>query len=62
MHETSYLEMTLNISRYFHKLPPKSPIVDIGSLDVNGSYKPLIEPPFKYIGVDLSPGSNVDQS
>lgn len=61
MHESSYLEMALNIGRYFHRLPPKSTIVDIGSMNVNGSYKALIEPPFKYIGVDLAPGSNVDR-
>jgi len=61
MHQSSYLEMALNIGRYFHRLPPKSTIIDIGSMDINGSYKALIEPPFKYIGVDLAPGNNVDR-
>lgn len=60
MHETSYLEMTSNISRYFHVLAPGKRVVDIGSLDVNGSYRPLIDPPFKYVGVDLTLGPNVD--
>lgn len=36
-------------------------IVDIGSWDVNGSYKPLLsEPGWRYCGVDLTAGPNVD--
>ncbi len=36
-------------------------IVDIGSADLNGSYRGLFEiPPWRYIGVDLYPGENVD--
>ena len=61
MHETSYLEMSSNVGLYLKDLPPESIVVDVGSLDVNGSYKALIDPPFRYVGVDLSPGPNVDQ-
>ncbi|MGA2912008.1 MAG: methyltransferase domain-containing protein [Methanoregula sp.] len=36
-------------------------ILDIGSLDVNGSYKGLFtNPGWKYCGIDSSPGKNVD--
>lgn len=36
-------------------------IVDIGSADLNGSYRPLFaHPSWRYIGVDLVPGENVD--
>ena len=36
-------------------------IVDLGSRDVNGSYRSLFaEPPWTYKGVDLAPGQNVD--
>ncbi|CAN5186133.1 hypothetical protein BH20VER2_BH20VER2_01390 [soil metagenome] len=36
-------------------------ILDLGSQDFNGSYRPLLgELPWQYIGVDLTQGSNVD--
>ena len=36
-------------------------IIDIGSYDVNGSYKQFfLHPKWKYTGVDLGPGPNVD--
>jgi SAM-dependent methyltransferase len=36
-------------------------IVDLGSHDINGSYRPLFaHPPWIYKGVDLAPGKNVD--
>ena len=36
-------------------------IVDLGSHDINGSYRPLFqEPKWRYIGADLAPGENVD--
>jgi SAM-dependent methyltransferase len=44
-------------------LDPKKPleIIDIGSLDVNGSYKPLFANPlWHYQGIDLEAGNNVD--
>ena len=37
----------------------KETVVDIGAYDINGTYKPLF-PKSKYIGVDTSPGPNVD--
>jgi SAM-dependent methyltransferase len=36
-------------------------ILDLGSYDVNGSYRPLFQcPDWKYEGADLQPGPNVD--
>ncbi len=36
-------------------------IVDLGSCDYNGSYRPLFnQSPWDYVGVDLQPGTNVD--
>jgi len=40
---------------------PEQTIIDIGSCDVNGSYRPLFNRQgWKYIGVDLGQGNNVD--
>jgi SAM-dependent methyltransferase len=36
-------------------------IIDIGSLNVNGTYKPLFtNPKWKYVGLDICNGPNVD--
>jgi len=36
-------------------------IYDLGSMDVNGSYRPLFDKPgWKYTGMDMAPGDNVD--
>lgn len=36
-------------------------ILDLGSQDINGSYKKIFEEPgWRYIGVDMTPGKNVD--
>ena len=36
-------------------------IYDLGSMDVNGSYRPIFENPnWRYIGIDMAPGPNVD--
>lgn len=36
-------------------------IVDYGSLDVNGSFRPIFDAPgWKYLGMDREPGNNVD--
>jgi SAM-dependent methyltransferase len=40
---------------------PTLAIADIGSCDVNGSYRPLFERDgWRYLGIDLAPGPNVD--
>ena len=60
MHSLSYNEMAANIGKYFEQLPEGARVLDIGSLDVNGTYRALIEPRWEYIGVDVAPGRNVD--
>jgi SAM-dependent methyltransferase len=36
-------------------------ILDVGSQDINGSYRPLFDDPhWVYLGADLGPGKNVD--
>jgi SAM-dependent methyltransferase len=40
---------------------PDLTVADLGSCDVNGSYRPFFDRPgWHYIGVDLAPGANVD--
>jgi SAM-dependent methyltransferase len=60
MHILSYDEMAANVKKYLCTLPAGALIVDIGSMDINGSYRPLIEPRWRYCGVDLIAGPNVD--
>jgi SAM-dependent methyltransferase len=38
---------------------PKSLVLDVGSYDVNGTYKPLFEH-CSYVGLDIEAGPNVD--
>jgi SAM-dependent methyltransferase len=60
MHDLSYREMAINIGKYFKDLPDRARVVDVGSLDINGSYRALIEPRWRYLGMDLTEGKNVD--
>jgi SAM-dependent methyltransferase len=60
MHQSSYDHMADLTRRYLEAQRPLR-ILDIGSYDVNGSYKPLFSHPgWVYQGVDLSAGPNVD--
>jgi len=59
MHESTYREM-----EKFSDLLPMSPlsIADVGSMDVNGTYKPIFgKPGWTYTGLDISAGKNVDR-
>lgn len=60
MHQSSLDHVQRLVAQY---LDPAAPlrIADIGSYDVNGSYRPLFEQPrWQYSGVDLLAGPNVD--
>jgi len=62
MHESSFRRMQ---AFCHHHLASKQMqplrIVDIGSQDVNGSYRPLFaHGSWEYLGVDMAPGRNVD--
>ena len=72
MHETAWITANLFFTYISHIFPTDSAgkilnILDIGSLDQNGNLREAIEhSPFhqyhfyEYIGVDNSPGPNVD--
>jgi SAM-dependent methyltransferase len=60
MHESSYNEMKSFVARYLDRCKELS-ILEIGSLDINGSYKPLFaNSKWKYTGLDVVEGKNVD--
>lgn len=60
MHTSSLAHMRRLVQQYLQGSQDLK-IVDIGSWDVNGSYKPLLsEPGWQYFGVDLAAGPNVD--
>lgn len=62
MHQSSYEKMRDFVDRYLaDRRNEHLDIVDLGSQDVNGSYRPLFEyPGWHYRGLDLAPGRNVD--
>lgn len=60
MHLSSYEHMADLVSRYLDMAKPIS-IIDIGSYDVNGTYRPLFAAPgWNYLGIDLEAGPGVD--
>lgn len=60
MHLSSYEHMAGLIKKYLDSDLPQT-IIDVGSYDVNGSYRPLFsQPNWRYIGADLVAGPNVD--
>ena len=60
MHDLSHSEMAANIQLYFKNIPEGGRVVDIGSQNINGTYRNLIVPRWEYTGVDLAEGRNVD--
>ncbi len=60
MHKSSYEHMRDLVSRYLHPQLPLT-VMDIGSYDVNGSYRTLFgNPNWRYTGIDLEAGPGVD--
>jgi len=60
MHPNSVDQMRRLITTYL-KQDAMLSILDVGSFDVNGTYKPLFDTPgWKYTGADIVPGRNVD--
>jgi SAM-dependent methyltransferase len=60
MHQSSFDHMQDLAARYLDSTQEIT-IADIGSHDVNGSYRPIFDAPsWSYWGVDLSAGPNVD--
>lgn len=61
MHESSFCEMASALRRYLDVFNTRElNVVDVGSLDVNGTYKSLMSDKWKYVGVDIISGKNVD--
>lgn len=60
MHRSSYEHMERLVGHYL--ADARSPeVLDLGSFDVNGSYRPLFNRPgWCYRGIDLEAGPNVD--
>lgn len=60
MHGSSLLRMNWFANTYLD-LAPNYKVLDVGSYDVNGTYKPIFsKPKFEYTGLDMLPGPNVD--
>ncbi len=62
MHLSSYRNMEKFVNRYLAAYrDEKLEILDVGSQDVNGSYRPLfVNPNWHYAGLDIVEGDNVD--
>lgn len=60
MHPLSMENMVYNLNTYASNVPLGSYVADIGSQDINGSYKPIVEPRWRYHGFDVQVGKNVD--
>ena len=62
MHQSSFDKMTAFRHDYLEaRRGEPLVILDLGSQDINGSYRPIFGlPPWKYVGVDLAAGNNVD--
>jgi len=60
MHSSSMLRMEWFVQNYLQSCAPVS-VLDIGSYDVNGSYKTFFtDTRFSYTGLDMTQGPNVD--
>ena len=62
MHQSSIDKMIAFRNQHLSsKIHQPLRILDLGSQDVNGSYRPLFsEPNWTYFGLDMAPGKNVD--
>lgn len=62
MHKSSYENMRKFVDKYLSQYRTKTlKILDVGSQDINGTYKPLFsEEKWEYTGLDICQGKNVD--
>ncbi|MGB9498501.1 MAG: methyltransferase domain-containing protein [Dissulfuribacterales bacterium] len=62
MHQSSFDKMLAFKTKYLDALNDKPIVIlDLGSLDVNGSYQEIFDrPAWHYRGLDMTPGKNVD--
>jgi SAM-dependent methyltransferase len=59
MHPTAYKNCVMFFTTHCKDFSNESLVIDFGSYDVNGTLKPIFKD-FKYIGLDMSAGPNVD--
>lgn len=60
MHTSSLEHVDRLVRKYLDEHDELS-VFDLGSLDINGTYKPFFNKPhWRYTGIDLTPGANVD--
>lgn len=64
MHDSTMLRMEYFVKNYctpFDANNRKKRVLDVGSYDVNGTYKPLFsDAGYEYVGLDITEGPNVD--
>ena len=63
MHQSSLDKMTDFCARYldFPDDGHQRTVIDLGSQDINGTYRPLFDPKkWRYLGIDMAAGKNVD--
>jgi ubiquinone/menaquinone biosynthesis C-methylase UbiE len=60
MHDTAYNNALSFYTKYCATNIETKTVLDIGSLDVNGTMKPIFQSAYKYIGLDQCKGRNVN--
>jgi hypothetical protein len=60
MHPSAYKNAEYFFKKYCYQHINEKIVVDVGSLNVNGTMKPIFENALKYIGIDQCDGKNVD--
>lgn len=58
MHHSSFQSMKKFVNEYLEN--SGGSVLDVGSMDINGSYRELFGPAWQYTGLDILPGPNVD--
>lgn len=59
MHDTAFKNAKLFCDKYIKNLQDKV-VLDVGSMNINGSLKPIFQNAKQYIGLDQADGKNVD--
>lgn len=60
MHKSAYKHTEIFYNKFCKDNIEKKIVVDIGSLDINGSMRPIFNQCKQYVGIDQSGGKNVD--
>lgn len=60
MHDTAMANAKAFVNKYVQHNMGEQVVLDVGSLDLNGSLREIFEGAKKYIGLDVEAGENVD--